>query len=235
MLGRTAEELSRLVFTEFTHPEDRDADMGLYRQLLTGERDSYQIEKRYYRKDGECVWAGLAVTLIRDPGGQPKFALSIVEDITDRKRAERASLRSERQLRALSARLETLREEERARISREIHDELGQLLTGLKMDLRWIEHQLDAFGHDRRVNPILDKLVAAAELADATIKTVQRIAEELARASFSTNWGCRSLCNTRLAGSSPHRHPLPPGDARRCAAPCGLTPRPPFFASSRKP
>ena len=75
--------------------------------------------------------------------------------------------------------MERLREEERTRISREIHDELGQMLTGIKMDLRWMEHRLDEFGEDRRVNPILDKLVATAELTDATVKAVQRIAAEL--------------------------------------------------------
>ena len=64
------------------------------------------------------------------------------------------------QLRALAARIETMREEERVRISRVIHDELGQMLTGIKMDLRWMEHRLDEFADDRRVNPILDKLVA---------------------------------------------------------------------------
>jgi signal transduction histidine kinase len=53
------------------------------------------------------------------------------------------------------------------------------MLTGIKMDLRWMEHRLDEFGDDRRVNPILDKLVATAELIDATAKTVQRIAAEL--------------------------------------------------------
>jgi signal transduction histidine kinase len=72
-----------------------------------------------------------------------------------------------------------MREEERTRISREIHDELGQMLTGIKMDLRWMEHRLDEFGEDRRVNPILDKLVVTTELTDATIKTVQRMAAEL--------------------------------------------------------
>jgi signal transduction histidine kinase len=53
------------------------------------------------------------------------------------------------------------------------------MLTGIKMDLRWMEHRLDEFGEDRRVNPILDKLAATVELTDAIVKTVQRIAAEL--------------------------------------------------------
>ncbi len=100
-------------------------------------------------------------------------------DVTELKRTENQTQVYKEQLRALSARIETLREEERTRISREIHDELGQMLTGIKMDLRWMEHRLEEFGDDRRINPILDKLVAATELTDATVKTVQRIASEL--------------------------------------------------------
>jgi PAS domain S-box-containing protein len=102
-----------------------------------------------------------------------------IRDITERRLTEWRAMIYKDQLRALSARIEALREEERTRISREIHDELGQMLTGIKMDLRWMEHRLDEFGDDRRVNPILDKLVATAELIDATAKTVQRIAAEL--------------------------------------------------------
>jgi len=102
-----------------------------------------------------------------------------LNDVTERKQAEESLLQSERQLRALSARLETLREQERTRISREIHDELGQMLTAVKMDLRWMEHCLDEFDEDRRLNPILDKLVATSELIDAAVNTVQRIAIEL--------------------------------------------------------
>jgi PAS domain S-box-containing protein len=102
-----------------------------------------------------------------------------VRDVTERRRNEERARTHRRQLRALSGRIEKLREEERTRISREIHDELGQMLTCIKMDLRWMEHRLDDFRDDRRLNPILDKLVATAELAGATIKTVQRIAADL--------------------------------------------------------
>jgi signal transduction histidine kinase len=102
-----------------------------------------------------------------------------IRDITERKRTEWLGLIYRDQLRALSARIETMREEERTRLSRGIHDELGQMLTGIKMDLRWMEHRLDEFGEDRRVNPILDKLVVTTELTDATIAAVQRIAAEL--------------------------------------------------------
>lgn len=106
-------------------------------------------------------------------------ALKEAEQQRQRREAEASLARSEQQLRALTARLENLREEERSRIAREIHDELGQMLTGIKMDLRWIERRLEDFGEDRRVNPVLERLVETTELVDATVKTVQRIAAEL--------------------------------------------------------
>lgn len=80
--------------------------------------------------------------------------------------------------RRLSAHVESLREEERKRIAREIHDELGQSLTGLKMELRLMENQL-ADRDDRSCNPIIDKLVEMTELVDTTILSVQRISAGL--------------------------------------------------------
>jgi PAS domain S-box-containing protein len=124
-------------------------------------------------------WFEITVDPILDAAGRYAGAVHIMSDITERKRSEDQARIHREQLRALSGRIETLREEERTRISREIHDELGQMLTGIKMDLRWMEHRLDEFGEDPRVNPIVDKLAATAELTDATVETVQRMAAEL--------------------------------------------------------
>lgn len=106
-----------------------------------------------------------------------------IRDISERIRAEQRLSESREQssvqLRALLVRLQRAREEERIRVSREIHDELGQLLTGLKMDVRWIERKLSDPGLPPALNPLLDRAVAASELADATVATVQKIAAEL--------------------------------------------------------
>lgn len=87
-LGYEASELAQLTFQDLTHPEDLDADLVQFHQLLAGEIASYQMEKRYFRKDGVCVWAELTVSLVRDAQGQPMFFLSHVQDIGARKAAE---------------------------------------------------------------------------------------------------------------------------------------------------
>ncbi|MBS1253062.1 MAG: Oxygen sensor histidine kinase NreB [Anaerolineales bacterium] len=102
------------------------------------------------------------------------FVLVVIRDISDRKAKEDKLRHSREQLRELSARLLSIREEERTRISRAIHDELGQALTGLKMDVAWLQRHLD---EDR--STLLHKTKAMSELIDTTIQTVRRISTEL--------------------------------------------------------
>jgi signal transduction histidine kinase len=85
--------------------------------------------------------------------------------------------------RSLSSHVQTLRENDRAEISREIHDELGQLLTGIQMQLRLIEDRLSD-REDRTLNPLIDKLVETSELVDTTITSVQRISAGLRPSSL---------------------------------------------------
>lgn len=86
-------------------------------------------------------------------------------------------LSSEEKLRALSARLETAREEERGRISREIHDELGQVLTGFKIDLAWLENRI--MEPIQPIEKILEKTRSMIRLVDSTIKRVRKISTDL--------------------------------------------------------
>ena len=89
-LGYREDELARMTFPEFTHPEDAQADYTLYQELLAGQRAQYQLEKRYLRKDGRVVWGRLTVSLIRSPRRTPLLTIGMVEDITAQKQAERA-------------------------------------------------------------------------------------------------------------------------------------------------
>jgi len=90
MLGYTEEELGGMAFTEFTHPDDRELDWGLYQELTAGKKEKYTIEKRYITKPGQLVWGLLTVSLVRGADGRPEHAVGMVEDITERKRVEEA-------------------------------------------------------------------------------------------------------------------------------------------------
>jgi PAS domain S-box-containing protein len=101
MLGYDEEELAELAVADITHPDDVHADLELLDELLAGTRDRYELEKRYLAKDGRLVWGRLAVSLVRDADGRPKFALGMVEDTTERRRADEAMRESEQRYREL--------------------------------------------------------------------------------------------------------------------------------------
>jgi PAS domain S-box-containing protein len=90
IVGYTPEEMRSKTFQEITHPDDLTEDLDLLQQLFHGEADSYNLEKRYIRKDSEVVWANLTVGVVRDSDHTPKWFISVVEDISERKQAEAA-------------------------------------------------------------------------------------------------------------------------------------------------
>jgi PAS domain S-box-containing protein len=90
ILGYSLDELVALDFATVTHPDDLAADWQNVRALLAGEVETYTMEKRYFRKDGNTVWVNLTVSLVRGEDGQPKYFISVVEDISDRRAAAQA-------------------------------------------------------------------------------------------------------------------------------------------------
>jgi len=85
LLGYTAQEFTQRNVSEFIHPADAASVWQLYEQLVTGGRDSFRVEKRFFRKDGEVIWTNLAVSLIRDANGRPQYQVAMLEDITERR------------------------------------------------------------------------------------------------------------------------------------------------------
>ena len=90
LLGFSEAELSSQLFADCTHPDDRARNLQYFKELLEGQRDFYQLEKRYVRKDGNLVWVSLSGTLVQDAGGKPLFAVAMVKDISRRKQVEAA-------------------------------------------------------------------------------------------------------------------------------------------------
>ncbi|MBL9188446.1 MAG: PAS domain S-box protein [Opitutaceae bacterium] len=88
ILGYTVEELLKLTFKDFTHPDDLPKDLAQFEKVVTGEQRTFSMEKRYIRKDGAVIWVNLFVSSLGPPGERPERCMAVVEDITERKRAE---------------------------------------------------------------------------------------------------------------------------------------------------
>lgn len=117
MLGYSEEELLRMTIDEVTYAEDLDASLALTEKVFDKEMPSYEFEKRYVRRDGTLFWAHVVGAAIRDEQGRPLYAISSVEDITDRKDSERR-------------RIETL-ERQRDVLVREVHHRIKNNLQGV--------------------------------------------------------------------------------------------------------
>ena len=101
MLGYTEEELRQFTFLEITEEDYRDANWELINELLEGERQQFQVEKQYRRKDGTLRWVSNNVSLVPGTESVPRFIMALSEDITQRKQAEGALRKSEEKNRVL--------------------------------------------------------------------------------------------------------------------------------------
>lgn len=88
IVGYTRDELLASTFQDITYAGDVELDLSFVQRMLASELDAYAIEKRYVRRDGSLVWVQLTVSLVRDGAGEPQYFISIVEDISERKRVE---------------------------------------------------------------------------------------------------------------------------------------------------
>jgi PAS domain S-box-containing protein len=102
IVGYTPEELLATTFQAITHPEDLDTDVEFVQQMLEGSIPHYQMEKRYFHKDGHLVWILLSVSLVRDADSRPLYFVSQIQDISARKEAEARLIESELRYRIIA-------------------------------------------------------------------------------------------------------------------------------------
>ena len=88
IIGYTEKELLDSTFQDITHPDDLESDLEHVKKMLKGDINTYSMEKRYIKKKGEIIWIFLTVSLVNNTDGTPKYFISIVEDINDRKNTE---------------------------------------------------------------------------------------------------------------------------------------------------
>lgn len=148
MLGYSRPEMAGMHFSDFTHPADIEADLHLFEAVMRGERDSYQLEKRYRRDNGEVLEALLSATCIRDHAGAPIQFISEIVDLTERNRVRRELQDVNAQLRQLVVTdhvtgLYNRRGFEEALAARRAGEKLGVLL----IDLDHFKRVNDELGH----------------------------------------------------------------------------------------
>jgi PAS domain S-box-containing protein len=174
--GYRAEEVLGKYISLFYDPNEArsgKAEYNLAKAVRVGE---CKDEGWRVRKDGSRFWASVLITAVKDSSGNLGGFLTITRDTTDR-RAREAILKEAKEtldLRALAARLQLVREEERTLVAREMHDELGQACTAIKMDLAAIGRKAT-----KRQTQIRVKVDSALKLVDKMIFTVRRIASDL--------------------------------------------------------
>jgi PAS domain S-box-containing protein len=159
------------------HPEHRQRIEKAARTLqVSGDYDEeYQI----IRPDGSVRWIRDRAFPVRDKAGRVYRLTGIAEDITERKHAEERLKTTTEQLRALSANLQSAKEEEAMRIARELHDELGGELTSLKWDLEIFEKTISKVSDQSQLRKLREKIHSMLGLVENTIGAVRRISSEM--------------------------------------------------------
>jgi PAS domain S-box-containing protein len=167
-------ELIGMTPSEFFRHDIEGGRRGWRTLFDAGHTHSVTNERRL---DGTTMWVEGDYMCFYDAAGRITGHFGIQRDVTDRTLAAKELEESRTELRALAARLQAIREEERTRIAREIHDELGQALTALKLDLAWLGSKRPKNAGNSGAFRVVDQSITAR--VDETMEIVRRIASEL--------------------------------------------------------
>jgi PAS domain S-box-containing protein len=156
LLGYAEGELLGRRFHEVTHSEDVDVDWSQCLRLIRGEIKSFDLEKRYIRKDGGIIWAYINCSVVTDTQDKPVHFLTYIRDITNRKLNEEKLREYQESLRQLANELNTTEERERKRFAADLHDHIGQSLVLAKLELGRLGELTNPF--DGNVRSVIERL-----------------------------------------------------------------------------
>lgn len=165
-LGYSADELRLLTPLEINPLIERERFELMLALLRSGEQESLLFETVHLRKDGTTYPVEVRLQFM---ASETPVYIAVVQDISERRRADK-------QLRDLSSHLQTVREEEKASMAREIHDNLGGTLTALKMDVYWLADELNAYQGGA---PLLNHVNTMSRLLDDAVDVTRRVITDL--------------------------------------------------------
>jgi PAS domain S-box-containing protein len=145
ILGYTEDELRGMHCDEFSAPEGQTDESVLFQKLQQGIIRRYDIDKQFVRKGGNNIWGRVEVALLRNEEGPP-LVIGMLEDITEQKLAEQELKATRSDLQKLAGYLIQAQDDERHRISRELHDDIGQRASLLAVELDRLSQSLAASG-----------------------------------------------------------------------------------------
>jgi PAS domain S-box-containing protein len=159
-LGYEREELLQMTWAELTHPDDLAADGAKFELVIAGVMDGYMLDKRWIRKDGCVIDTIMSAKCLRRADGSVDYCVGLILETTERRRAEEERTQ-------ILQRLIGVQEEERRRIAREMHDEFGQQLTALILQLGMLKGDC---GNGQEVRARLESLEASARQLDREVE-----------------------------------------------------------------
>jgi PAS domain S-box-containing protein len=168
MFGYAEAELHQMSCADLSHPEDLAAEEPLFRELCAGKRASYQIDKRLFRRDGTIVWGRVSVSLLKPQDGSQPFIIGMLRDISPLKQRDQ-------ELVTLTGRLIEAQEDERRRISRELHDDIGQQAAAIAADLCVLRKTM-ARGSSESAGALADMV---SKLATELASSIHKLSHDL--------------------------------------------------------
>jgi PAS domain S-box-containing protein len=174
MLGYSEKELQSLTYSDIVPEKWRALDAKIVAEQVLTRGYSDLFETEYLKKDGSLLPISLRIHLMKNENGEPQEMWAIVRDITKRNREQLALQHTKDQLRKFSIYLQNSLEEEKKILAGEIHDELGQMLTALKIDLAWLSKKLPP-----ELDSLKQKTKNMITMVDETDNVVKRISSNL--------------------------------------------------------
>lgn len=171
-LIRNRRDMAREVYIDSARREE-------FKRLLDEQGAVRGFDHQLVRRDGSTIWISVNARAVRGPQGEILYYEGTAQDITERNHAEEKVKATTEQLRALSANLQSAREEESKRIAREIHDELGGALTALRWDLEEVGGVISEVTDSTQLAALRKKIEAMTTLTGTTLDTIRRLASEL--------------------------------------------------------